>query len=61
MRQSALDIEMRRVKGTLRGLNPTLLRVKGYRNLTNLILTLTGSDPSTCFYPQNKHPVGLVS
>jgi hypothetical protein len=25
-----LDIEMRRVKGTLRGLDPTLLRVKGH-------------------------------
>jgi hypothetical protein len=27
---SKLDIEMRRVKGTLRGLDPTLLRVKGH-------------------------------
>jgi hypothetical protein len=25
-----VDIEMRRVKGTLRGLDPTLLRVKGH-------------------------------
>jgi hypothetical protein len=42
-----LDIEMRRVKDTLRGLNPTLLRVKGHRDLTDPILTLAGSDPGT--------------
>jgi hypothetical protein len=40
-----LDIEMRRVKGTLRGLDPTLLRVKGYRDLIDPTLTLAGSDP----------------
>jgi hypothetical protein len=42
---SDLDIEMRRVKGTLRGLDPTLLRVKGHRDLTDPTLTLAGSDP----------------
>jgi hypothetical protein len=42
-----LDIEMRRVKGTLRGLDPILLRVKGHRDLTDLTLTLAGSDPGT--------------
>ena len=42
-----LDIEMRRVKGTLRGLDPTLLRVKGHRDLTDPTLTLAGSDPGT--------------
>jgi hypothetical protein len=36
---SRLDIEMRRVKGTLRGLDPTLLRVKGHRDLTDPTLT----------------------
>jgi hypothetical protein len=44
---SHLDIEMRRVKGTLRGLDPTLLRVKGHRDLTDPTLTLAGSDPGT--------------
>jgi hypothetical protein len=39
-----VDIEMRRVKGTLRGLDPTLLRVKGHRDLTDPTLTLAGSD-----------------
>jgi hypothetical protein len=38
---------MRRVKGTLRGLDPTLLRVKGHRDLTDPTLTLAGSDPGT--------------
>jgi hypothetical protein len=42
-----LDIEMRRVKGTLRGLDPTLLRVKGHRDLTDPTLTQAGSDPGT--------------
>jgi hypothetical protein len=42
-----VDIEMRRVKGTLRGLDPTLLRVKGHRDLTDPTLTLAGSDPGT--------------
>jgi hypothetical protein len=41
------DTEMRRVKGTLRGLDPTLLRVKGHRDLTDPTLTLAGSDPGT--------------
>jgi hypothetical protein len=44
-RNIELDIEMRRVKGTLRGLDPTLLRIKGYRDLTNLTLIPAGSDP----------------
>jgi hypothetical protein len=39
-----VDIEMRRVKGTLRGLDPALLRVKGHRDLTDPTLTLAGSD-----------------
>jgi hypothetical protein len=43
--QLSIDIEMRRVKGTLRGLDPTLLRVKGHRDLTDPTLTLAGSDP----------------
>jgi hypothetical protein len=38
---------MRRVKGTLRGLDPTLLKVKGHRELTDPTLTLAGSDPGT--------------
>jgi hypothetical protein len=42
-----IDIEMRRVKGTLRGLDPTLLRVKGHGDLTDPILILAGSDPGT--------------
>jgi hypothetical protein len=44
---ASVDIEMRRVKGTLRGLDPTLLRVKGHRDLTDPILILVGSDPGT--------------
>jgi len=39
-----VDIEMRRVKGTLRGLDPTLLRAKGHRDLTDPTLSLAGSD-----------------
>jgi hypothetical protein len=46
-RGGRIDIEMRRVKGTLRGLDPTLLRVKGHRDLTDPTLTLAGSDPGT--------------